>query len=1153
MVRDTEPSRAEPSRALSRARQRAGSPEPPEAAAPSGRGRRLLPFLLAPAGGRPAVRPPRAASSVGRCCLSVLPAALPAVVLCLLAAAPAAAQTTVWSATLTVASLTSPIHGCDDAHGDAATKCEPTTGALTDDDFIYDGTTYDITHIGLTDADLILRLRFSQSVSDALKGLVLLVDDRRFALKHASLSSCDNGTDNCLQWANGPGPAWTAGQTVSLSLKDPAALSRSLAFVPSTRTITVAEGGTATYTVALSSQPTAAVTVNLLMTDQEPGKEGDVSVTPETLSFTIGSSGTWSTPQTVTVAAMEDANSDDERPLIVHQTVSTDPYYDKLFPGVRVTVDDNELSSDAALSGLMLSAGALTPPFAPATTFYTASVAESVTSVTVTPTVRNSGATVTVDGAAATSGQAGAPITLATLPKTISVVVTAENGVTRTYRVSVTRVGAPTTPTTLTLAANRAPAEGGPDVTVTARLNAAAPQNGTTVTLSTTGSTAGSGDYTLSPTTLTIAEGQTQGTATLRVIDDSANDHNERIVLNAVSTNPVLTSNTLTLTIADNDGAPPPDEGGGGGFGGGFGGGGGDSRTTAPDSPQNLTATAADGQVVLSWDAPQDDGGSPITDYEFRNVGRDPWTSTASTDTTHTVTDLVNGTTYVFEVRAVNRNGKSFASNRAEAVPTTPEVFALHFAHFAAGDGAASELVLVNAAPRPVRPAVHFHDTRGEPIAPESLVDLTDALEIDEDGALTVSTPIEPLGDLTIAARGGEELRSGSVQVLSTGPLGGFVRYSVPGVGVTGVSAGAPVRDILFPARRQQGGLRTAVALHNLEDEAVELTCRLLRAGAVLEEAAVPLAANGQASWFIEDTFAAAAASGFAGTVRCAAPLDRKFTAIAVETDAARRIFTTLPPAQVDRTGGGGGNGQTTLDFAHFANGGGAVSELVFVNRSPLASRPAPTPFHQDIPASRPVVYFYDTQGEPIAPESVVDVTGDLEVREDGALTVSTAMEPLAALTISTHGRGELLTGSLKVLSAGPIGGFVRFDISEVGVAAARAGAPVRDALWPVRRQAGGITTGIALHNLESSPGLVRCELLRQGVLLDAASFPLAANGQTSWLLDKAFPAAGASDFTGSLRCTAAGEGRFTAVALETDPARRAFLTLPVTTVPEKP
>ena len=190
--------------------------------------------------------------------------------------------------------------------------------------------------------------------------------------------------------------------------------------------------------------------------------------------------------------------------------------------------------------------------------------------------------------------------------------------------------------------------------------------------------------------------------------------------------------------------------------------------------------------------------------------------------------------------------------------------------------------------------------------------------------------------------------------------------------------------------------------------------------------------------------------------------------------DAAERIFNTLSVVPVDRTGGG--NKQTALDFAHFVNGTW-ITDLVFVNLSTEASRPAPTPFHTDILPSRPAIYFYDTEGNPIAAESVVDITGDLEIAEDGALTVQTEMEPLGVLTISTHGRGELVSGSVRVVSDGPIGGMLRFEHPALGEAVVGAGPPVGDVLFPVRRQEGGITTGVALHNLESSPGLLALRL----------------------------------------------------------------------------
>ena len=107
---------------------------------------------------------------------------------------------------------------------------------------------------------------------------------------------------------------------------------------------------------------------------------------------------------------------------------------------------------------------------------------------------------------------------------------------------------------------------------------------------------------------------------------------------------------------------------GGGGSGGGGGGGGG-ARQTVPDAPTNLLADAGDAAVTLSWDAPEDDGGSAITDYEYRIDGKGEWISIGSTDTTHTVTGLVNGTEYVFQVRAVTAAGSSAPSNRVEATP----------------------------------------------------------------------------------------------------------------------------------------------------------------------------------------------------------------------------------------------------------------------------------------------------------------------------------------------------------------------------------------------------------------------------------------------------------------------------------------------------
>jgi uncharacterized repeat protein (TIGR01451 family) len=98
------------------------------------------------------------------------------------------------------------------------------------------------------------------------------------------------------------------------------------------------------------------------------------------------------------------------------------------------------IGTDASLLSLVPSAGTLSPAFATSTTSYAETVPNSVSSITFTPTAA-AGATVTVNGAAVASGAASAPITLAVGGTTVTIVVTAQDGVTtKTYTVVVTRL-----------------------------------------------------------------------------------------------------------------------------------------------------------------------------------------------------------------------------------------------------------------------------------------------------------------------------------------------------------------------------------------------------------------------------------------------------------------------------------------------------------------------------------------------------------------------------------------------------------------------------------------------------------------------------------------------------------------------------------------
>ena len=96
-----------------------------------------------------------------------------------------------------------------------------------------------------------------------------------------------------------------------------------------------------------------------------------------------------------------------------------------------------------------------------------------------------------------------------------------------------------------------------------------------------------------------------------------------------------------------------------------------------PGAPTSLSASAGNAQVTLNWTAPSSPGGSPITGYDVlrgSTPGGESSTPLATEvpGTTYTDTSATNGTTYYYEVEAVNPAGPSAASNEASANPQAP-------------------------------------------------------------------------------------------------------------------------------------------------------------------------------------------------------------------------------------------------------------------------------------------------------------------------------------------------------------------------------------------------------------------------------------------------------------------------------------------------
>jgi fibronectin type 3 domain-containing protein len=97
------------------------------------------------------------------------------------------------------------------------------------------------------------------------------------------------------------------------------------------------------------------------------------------------------------------------------------------------------------------------------------------------------------------------------------------------------------------------------------------------------------------------------------------------------------------------------------------------AAATVPGTPA-LSATAGTASVALSWTAPAS-GGSAITGYRIyrsTSTGTEVLFTSVGTATSYTDTAVANGTTYFYQVTALNSVGEGARSNEASARPTAP-------------------------------------------------------------------------------------------------------------------------------------------------------------------------------------------------------------------------------------------------------------------------------------------------------------------------------------------------------------------------------------------------------------------------------------------------------------------------------------------------
>ncbi len=334
----------------------------------------------------------------------------------------------------------------------------------------------------------------------------------------------------------------TADETVTISFSPSGLPARSLtvtvidddrlSIVATPTTLTVDEGGTATFTVVLSAVPTANLTVSIASSDA-----GAATAAPATLTFTPGNA---TTPQTVTVTGVQDADTTDEAATL---TLSATGLSD-VSVGVAVR-DDDALSIVAAPTALSLTEGqsgsfTVRLSAAPAGTVTVALVSADPGAATITPaslvfTPGNGTTPQTVNVTAVQDAD--------TAPETVAITLSATNLANATVTVSVADddvLGIVPSVTALTV-------DEGQDRGFSVTLSSA-PTTPVTVSIA----SADPGAATVAPASLvfTAANFSTPQTVTVSGVQD-ADDRNEAVNLTLSAAG--LPNATVAVTVADDD------------------------------------------------------------------------------------------------------------------------------------------------------------------------------------------------------------------------------------------------------------------------------------------------------------------------------------------------------------------------------------------------------------------------------------------------------------------------------------------------------------------------------------------------------------------------------------------------------------------------
>ena len=346
----------------------------------------------------------------------------------------------------------------------------------------------------------------------------------------------------------------------ALALSGQAVANNTPGLVFSPTSLTVNEGASASYTVRLASAPTGTVTVTVggvsgeLTVDTDSGTGGNQT----TLTFTTAGATIWSTPQTVTVAAGQDADAADDTATLTHTAANGG--YAGVTGSVAVTVDDDDPADTTApvLSGAAVNGTSLTLTYdealdansTPGTSAYTVTVAGAARSVS---GVAVSGQTVTLTLSSAVTASQTVTLSYAA-PGSNPIQDSAGNDAANLTNQSVTNNTAAATPAAAFSSASSSADEDDGTHNVEVTLTPA-PTSALTLTYSVGGSATSGTDYTALGGSVQVAASATRVDIPVAITDDSADEPAETVILTLTGGAGYTVGSPAvhTLTVNDND------------------------------------------------------------------------------------------------------------------------------------------------------------------------------------------------------------------------------------------------------------------------------------------------------------------------------------------------------------------------------------------------------------------------------------------------------------------------------------------------------------------------------------------------------------------------------------------------------------------------